>query len=205
MSMTGLLPSWELALESDNKSPKTIKSYLASVRSLAAFLAANNMPGEVDDVTTESIRAFLVAERERTTPAHAQQHYRNLSVWWNWLVTENERAGDNPMARVTKPEVPVKMKPFFTEDDLARLLRGKLLALPKIYSWGHRSTRSRVDCLSCSWRKLALRCTLRLHEVQARMAERTCRAGIFVLYVGALCLTVWMTNPDRRQGRRGRS
>lgn len=121
--MTGLLPSWELALESDNKSPKTIKSYLASVRSLAAFLAANNMPGEVDDVTTESIRAFLVAERERTTPAYAQQHYRNLSVWWNWLVMENERAGDNPMARVTKPEVPVKMKPFFTEDDLARLLR----------------------------------------------------------------------------------
>src|SRR5260370_3661643 len=27
------------------------------------------------------------------------------------------------MARVSKPEVPVRMKPFFTEDDLARLLR----------------------------------------------------------------------------------
>jgi hypothetical protein len=67
MSLTLMLPSWELALDSGNKSPKTIKSYLASVRSLTAFLAANDMPGEIDDVTTESIRAFLVAERERTT------------------------------------------------------------------------------------------------------------------------------------------
>jgi hypothetical protein len=29
MSVTALLPGRELALESDNKSPKTIKSYLA--------------------------------------------------------------------------------------------------------------------------------------------------------------------------------
>ena len=99
MSLTALLPSWEL--ESDNKSPKTIKSYLASVRSLAAFLAVNDMPGGIDDVTTERIRAFLVAERERTTPAYAQQHYRNLSVFWNWLVMENERSGENPMCRVS--------------------------------------------------------------------------------------------------------
>ena len=123
MGLTSLLPSWGLALESDNKSLKTIKSYLASVRSLTAFLAANDMPGEIDDVTTESIRAFLVAERERTTSAYSQQHYRNLSVFWNWLAAEGERAGEDPMARVSKPEVPVRMKPFLTEDDLARLLR----------------------------------------------------------------------------------
>lgn len=32
------------------------------MRSLAAFLRANDMPAEVEDVTTESIRAFLVRE-----------------------------------------------------------------------------------------------------------------------------------------------
>jgi integrase/recombinase XerD len=87
------------------------------------FLAANDMPAGIDDVTTESIRAFLVAERERTTAAYSQQHYRNLSVFWNWLAAEGERAGENPMTRVSKPEVPVRMEPFFTEDDLAKLLR----------------------------------------------------------------------------------
>jgi site-specific recombinase XerD len=123
MSMTSLLPSWQLALESGGKSRTTIRSYLSSVRSLAAFLRANDMPGDVDDVTTECIRSFLVAQRELNSPAYVQQHYRNLSVFWNWLASEGEREGENPMARVTKPEVPKKMKPFFTEDDLARLLR----------------------------------------------------------------------------------
>jgi hypothetical protein len=83
MSLTALLASWELALESDNKSPKTIRSYIASERSLAAFLRANDMPADVEDVTTESIRAFPV--RERTTPPFAQQHYRDLSVFWRGL------------------------------------------------------------------------------------------------------------------------
>jgi hypothetical protein len=68
-------------------------------------------PGDVDDVTTESIRAFLVSERERTAPAYAQQHHRNLSVFWNWLVMENQRTGENPMARVSKPEVPARAHP----------------------------------------------------------------------------------------------
>jgi site-specific recombinase XerD len=86
----------------DNKSPKTIKSNLASVRSLTAFLAANDMPGEIDDVTTETIRASLVAERERTTPAFSRQHYRNLSAFWNWLAAEGERAGENPMSQASR-------------------------------------------------------------------------------------------------------
>jgi hypothetical protein len=65
MSLTSLAPSWRLALESDNKSPKTIKSYLASVWSLAALPRANDMPGGAEDFTTEDIRALLVAERKR--------------------------------------------------------------------------------------------------------------------------------------------
>lgn len=56
-------------------------SCLASVRSLAAFLAANDMSAGIDDVTTENIHVFLMAEREVTTPAFSQQHYRNMSVF----------------------------------------------------------------------------------------------------------------------------
>jgi hypothetical protein len=64
------------------------------VRSLTTFLAANDMPGEIDDVTTESICAFLVAERERTTPAYAQQ-FGVLEL----AHSEGERAGENLMTR----------------------------------------------------------------------------------------------------------
>lgn len=123
MSLTSLLPSWELALDSANKSPRTVKSYLASVRSLAAFLRDHDMPGGTDEVAAEHIRAFLLAERERTSAAYAQQHYRNLHVFFGWLHAEGERTEPGPMDLVAKPAVPEVVKPFLSGDDLERLLK----------------------------------------------------------------------------------
>jgi integrase/recombinase XerD len=123
MSVAALLPSWQLALASDNKSPETIKSYTASVKSLSAFLRAQGMPDDIEDVAPEHIRAFLVAERERTSPAFAQQHYRNLHVYFRWIEREGERLAPNPMDRVSKPTVPEVVKPFFADADIAALLR----------------------------------------------------------------------------------
>jgi hypothetical protein len=73
MSVAALLPSWQLALESANRSPKTIKSYTASVRSLAKFLRDHDMPDDIDKVGPEHIRVFLVSERERTSPAFGRE------------------------------------------------------------------------------------------------------------------------------------
>jgi hypothetical protein len=55
MSVAALLPFWQLALESDNKSPKTIKSYTTAVRSLSASLRAEGMPDDIEDVAPEHI------------------------------------------------------------------------------------------------------------------------------------------------------
>jgi site-specific recombinase XerD len=122
MSVAALLPSWQLALESDNKSPKTIKSYTASVRSLAKFLRDHDMPDDIEKVGPEHIGAFLVAERERTSAAFAQQHYRNLHVYFRWIEREGEQEAPNPMTLVSKPAVPESCKPFFAEDELSKLL-----------------------------------------------------------------------------------
>src|ERR1700722_6463282 len=115
MSVAGLLPSWQLALESANKSPKTIKDYTSSIRALTAFLRDNGMPDDVEKVGPENIRAFLGTQRERTSPASAQKHYRNLHVYFRWIEAEGERQEPNPMARVEKPSVPETVKPFLTE------------------------------------------------------------------------------------------
>src|SRR5215472_12154094 len=85
MILTALPPSWKLALDAADKSPKTIISYLDSVKRLEAYLAAGQLPLE-----PASIRAFLATERDRTTPASAAKHYRNLCVYFRWLVTEDE-------------------------------------------------------------------------------------------------------------------
>jgi hypothetical protein len=75
-----LLPSGQLALESASKSPKTIKSYIASVPPLAKCLRDHDMPDDIDKVGPDHLRAFLLAESERTSPAFAQQHCRNLHM-----------------------------------------------------------------------------------------------------------------------------
>jgi site-specific recombinase XerD len=117
MILTALLPSWKLALDAANKSPKTITSYLDSVKRLEAYLTDEELA-----LDPASIRAFLAAERDRTSPASAAKHHRNLRVYFNWLIAEGEMK-DDPMATVEKVKVPVEAKPFFTNAELAALLK----------------------------------------------------------------------------------
>ena len=123
MSVVDLLPSWQRALDSANKSPQTIKDYALSVRKLAKYLSDNDMPDDLDEVGPDHIRAFLLHERDRTSAASAQKHYRNLHVYFGWIKDEGERQAPNPMARVEKPAVPKVVKPFFTDDEITALLK----------------------------------------------------------------------------------
>lgn len=115
--------SWQLALEAAGKSPKTVRSYTDSVKALGAFLASQGMPTDIDGVSAEHLRAFLLSEERRTSPVSAAVHYRNLRVFFGWLIREEERSGPNPMERVDKPKVTKKAKPFFDDDELSRLLK----------------------------------------------------------------------------------
>jgi hypothetical protein len=56
MLLSALLPSWKLALD--------------SAKRLEAYLAAEGIRLE-----SPSLRAFLAAERDRTSPASAARHY----------------------------------------------------------------------------------------------------------------------------------
>jgi integrase/recombinase XerD len=122
-SLITFVTSWQLALEAAAKSSRTVRSYLDSVRALHAFLVAQGMPAEVESVDAEHLRAFLLAEERRTSPASAAVHFRNLRVFFGWLASEGERVNPNPMARVEGPKVTKKAKAFFDDDELARLLK----------------------------------------------------------------------------------
>jgi site-specific recombinase XerD len=121
--LTALLPSWQLALEEAGKSPKTITSYTATVRALARYLSAHDMPDGTESADAPGIRAFIAAEIARTSAVSASIHYRNLRVWFGWLAREGERQAPNPMERVDKPKVAEKLKPFLSPGELAALLR----------------------------------------------------------------------------------
>lgn len=123
VSLAALLPSWELHLEEGGKSPKTIVSYLGSVKALAAYLAANGLPESTEQTGAPEVRAFLASEIKRTSAASAAVHYRNLRVYFGWLVRESERHAANPMLLVDKPKAPEKLKPFFSDANLSALLK----------------------------------------------------------------------------------
>jgi site-specific recombinase XerD len=123
VNLAAFVTSWQLSLEAAGKSPKTVRSYTDSVKALQAFLTAQGMPTDVEEVDTEHLRAFLLAEERRTSAPSAAVHFRNLRVFFGWLAREGERTNPNPMTRVEKPKVTKKAKPFFEDEELARLLK----------------------------------------------------------------------------------
>lgn len=118
-----VVDSWTLALDVD-KSPRTVRSYCDTVRALARWADANGVPSDTEGIETEHIRRFLVEETDRTSKATAACHYRNLSVFWKWVIAERERVhSGNPMANVDRISPPKKAKTFFDDEQLAALLK----------------------------------------------------------------------------------
>jgi integrase/recombinase XerD len=122
-ALVTFVASWQLHLEAANKSPKTVRSYLDSLRALIRFAGDHDMPADAEGVDASHIRAFLLAEEKRTSPASAGVHFRNLRVFFGWLAAEGERENPNPMDRVEAPKVAKKAKAFFTDEELVRLLK----------------------------------------------------------------------------------
>jgi site-specific recombinase XerD len=115
----------QLALDAAAKSSRTVRSYTDPVRAFCRFLPDQDMPASVEDVDASHIRSFLLAEEQRTSAASAAVHSRNIRVFFGWLASEGERERENPnpMDRVEAPKVTKKATSFFTEEELARLLK----------------------------------------------------------------------------------
>ena len=79
---------FELSLASANKRPDTVKSYLEAVEQLDAFLAAQGMPRDVENIRREHVESFQRDQLERTKPASAANRYRSLQQFFKWLVIE---------------------------------------------------------------------------------------------------------------------
>jgi site-specific recombinase XerD len=121
--IAALLPSWELSLTERDLSPNTLVIYLRTGRQFTAWLEASGHPADTEGVGAEHIRAFLAAERDRTSAISAHQHFRNLRVLFRWLAKEGEREAPDPMTRVEPPQTHRKVKPILAEGELAALLK----------------------------------------------------------------------------------
>jgi site-specific recombinase XerD len=118
-SSVDLPASFERHLRAENKSARTVETYLEAVLQLEAFLAARGRG--LATASREDIEAYLAGLLARWKPATAANRYRALRVFYAWLEEEGEIATD-PMAKMKPPRVPEQPAPVLTEDLLRRLL-----------------------------------------------------------------------------------
>jgi site-specific recombinase XerC len=122
-SLAAMRPSWERSLLSENKSPRTVKTYLAALDELNRFLTTMGMPLLVANIRREHLEAFMADLVGRVRPATASIRYRSLQQFFKWCVSEDEIAG-SPMERMRAPIVPEEPPAVLTLDQLKKLLQG---------------------------------------------------------------------------------
>ena len=109
--LAGLLPSWEVALAAERKSPKTIRVYGDGVRAFIRWCADTN----TDPVLTRlTVQAFTVALLDGGAEAHtARARQQALRRFAAWLVAEGE-LDDDPLLGMKLPQLDTKVTSRWT-------------------------------------------------------------------------------------------
>jgi site-specific recombinase XerD len=100
------LPEWTLAMQTAQRSPRTITSYAAGVRAFAAWLA-EHAPDvtQPDDVTPSHVRGWLAELTERgAAPKTVGARYQAARALFDWLAREGEVTA-SPVLRVERPRL----------------------------------------------------------------------------------------------------
>lgn len=118
-----LLPDrWRRTLRAKAISPQTEDGYLSTARRWADWLVADGLDLEPEEVRDCDVEDFIAGIVVATSAANAAFHYRNLRVYFGWLVKRKEITTGNPMATIDPPKVPEKLTPVFTAGDHVRLM-----------------------------------------------------------------------------------
>jgi site-specific recombinase XerD len=118
LTIDGAISSYHLSLRAGNKSPATIKTYLAALAQFSRFLAERGMPRTLRAIRREHVETFIVSLQEAgQRPATVSVAYRSLQPFFKWAVGEDEIAA-SPMERMRPPIVPEEPPAVLRETEL---------------------------------------------------------------------------------------
>jgi site-specific recombinase XerD len=118
-----LLPDrWQRTLRAKALSAHTERDYLYTAQRWADWVAIEHPDLEPDDVEDWHVDDFIAGIVVGTSAGNAAHHYRNLRVYFGWLVKRKEMPRGNPMDATEAPRVPEKLIPVFTDDEMDRLV-----------------------------------------------------------------------------------
>ena len=117
--LAALLPSWEVCLRVERKSPQTVKSYGDGVRRFLVWCADAGRPAVLDRRTVTAWVADLL--HTGAEPANARSRQLAVRRFSAWLVEEGETASD-ALLGIRAPRLDTKVVEPLSEDDLRALL-----------------------------------------------------------------------------------
>ena len=118
--LAALLPSWQLALRAERKSPSTVASYSEGVR---AFLRWAKAAGVTAEVTKIAVQTFITDLLDSgAEAATARTRYAALRRFAAWLAEEGEIDPD-PLLDMKPPRVDNKVVEALTDEQLRLLIK----------------------------------------------------------------------------------
>jgi hypothetical protein len=93
LTLRALTPSFQRHLLSINRSPKTVRCYLAAVAGLTSFLQRDGLPTDVPAIRREHLEAYFATRLREVKPSSVLVSYRALNVFWLWVASEGEVEG----------------------------------------------------------------------------------------------------------------
>ncbi|MFC1919379.1 tyrosine-type recombinase/integrase [Chloroflexota bacterium] len=116
------LDSFVRSLRAQNASSKTIVTYSEAVRQFSQFIQRTGRSTAPNEITKESVEAFIAYLLHKWKPATAANRYRGLQQYFKWFVDENE-IDQSPMEKIKPPLVPEQPPDVLSDEDIEKLLK----------------------------------------------------------------------------------
>jgi len=118
--LAALLPSWQLSMRAERKSPATVTSYTEGVLAFLRWSAAANVTPEITKSTVQAFTADLLDAGAQA--ATARTRHMALRRFAAWLAEEGELDA-NPLLGVKPPKLDSKVVDALTDEQLRLLLK----------------------------------------------------------------------------------
>ncbi|MDO0977174.1 tyrosine-type recombinase/integrase [Mycolicibacterium frederiksbergense] len=120
LDLAALLPSWELSLRAERKSPATIKVYGDAVRAFLRWCEEHHHSPALDrDLMKAFVADLLDAGAEPSTARSRQLGMRRFSAW----LEEEGEIDEDPLLGLKAPKLDTKVTESLSEDELRKLIK----------------------------------------------------------------------------------
>jgi site-specific recombinase XerD len=118
--LAALLPSWQLAMRAERKSPATVASYTEGVLAFLRWAQTANVAPELTKTRVQAFTADLLDAG--AAPATARARHMALRRFAAWLADEGE-IDANPLLGVKPPKLDAKVVDALSDEQLRLLIK----------------------------------------------------------------------------------